>query len=84
MKKLLFIFLIITFIFSCKDDNEKCEKWKVEQWCEPKVPSVYCGSHTTNDLTFCNDDLNGATVGNTVMWKENSDAKYYRKFLQKL
>ena len=84
MKKIIFFSVLITVFISCERNESHCEKWKLEEWCEPKQPNVYCGSHTTNELTLCNDDLNSASVGNTVMWKETSDVKYYRKFLQKL
>lgn len=83
MKKLK-LFLLFLIILSCNRNDDHCEKWKVEEWCEPKNSSTYCGGHTTNDLTFCNDDLNNVSVGVVIMWHEDSNAKNYRKFLQKL
>lgn len=70
---------------SCrKDDERKCETWKVEEWCEPKNSQSYCGSSTINEKPLCDESLQGASAGNVVMYREDSNVKYYRRFIQKM
>lgn len=81
MKKIIALFLILSFL-SCKKDEPTCEWWVVDEWCEPILSNsgVYCLSYYDIDYKDCDG---GHYEGQVVMYHSDSNVKNYRRFNHK-
>lgn len=84
MKQIFTSIAILLLITSCHKDGGKCEKWQYYEICTPKKANVFCDDR--NDIVtnpVCNDDLDQAAPGATVVIYEDDNIRKTRHYIQK-
>lgn len=85
MKRLLILLLSFFIFCQCKKEENKCEKWKVHDYCIALSPAAFCTATRDLTLTFCNeDDLADAHAGRETILFESNDIRQMRQYVQRV
>lgn len=76
--KIVWILLLVFTLAACKKEQPECNRWSVDQYCDPKpnLPMPVVCTYVTTEYISCEKH----NPGDIEMYREDAYVKYYRKY----